>query len=171
MRKLQVILGVVMVISVFLPWVSAEMLGWETTATGIDHGYGILVLIMGICCAGLSFLPDPKIRIIGQLATGIIALIGVAGYWGTVGRGLEMFQGAVSVSPEFGFILCIIVAIAVTIIGISQLVTRSARKSDVMVGEKANLSCPKCGTLNTSTAKFCTSCGAELHPTQTKGES
>ncbi|MCK4829812.1 zinc ribbon domain-containing protein, partial [bacterium] len=27
-------------------------------------------------------------------------------------------------------------------------------------------SCPKCGTLNTPTAKFCSSCGAELHPTQ-----
>ena len=35
---------------------------------------------------------------------------------------------------------------------------------DVIGAPKAKLSCPKCGALNLPTAKFCTSCGAELRP-------
>ena len=41
---------------------------------------------------------------------------------------------------------------------------------DATSGGKARLSCPKCGTLNTLAAKFCSSCGAELRPTQTEGK-
>lgn len=158
MRKLQVILGLIMVISVFLPWASVETFGWKTTAAGIDYGYGILVLIMGIFCVGLPLLAEPKIKGIGHLATGIIALIGLAGYWGTV----RSEVGMLGVSPEFGFILCIIVAIAVIITGISQMVVKSARKEDVLGAGKANLSCPKCGAENKPGAKFCQNCGAPL---------
>jgi len=41
---------------------------------------------------------------------------------------------------------------------------------DVMGGEKARLPCPKCATPNSPSAKFCTSCGAELHQAQSKQE-
>ena len=115
---------------------------------------------MGIFCVGLPFLAEPKIRGIGHLATGIIALIGLAGYWGTVRSEVGMLGE--EVSPEFGFILCIIVAIAVIITGISQMVVKSARKEDVMGAGKANLSCPKCGAENKPGAKFCQNCGAPL---------
>lgn len=37
---------------------------------------------------------------------------------------------------------------------------------DASSGGRARLSCPECGTVNTATAKFCSSCGAEFHPTQ-----
>jgi len=39
---------------------------------------------------------------------------------------------------------------------------------DVMGRGKAKLSCPKCRTLNSPSAKFCTSCGIELQLTQTE---
>lgn len=35
---------------------------------------------------------------------------------------------------------------------------------------KAKLSCPKCGTLNSPSAKFCSSCGAVLQPMQSRQE-
>jgi len=41
---------------------------------------------------------------------------------------------------------------------------------DVIGGGKAKFTCPKCGTSNSPTAKFCSSCGADLHPTQSEQE-
>jgi len=41
---------------------------------------------------------------------------------------------------------------------------------DVMGTGKAKLPCPKCGTLNSPTAKFCSSCGSDLQPMQSTQE-
>lgn len=114
------ICGVVMLISVFLPWASLDYgFGMKKTEAGTASGYGILCLIMGILCAGLSFLGEPKIRGIGHLASGILAIIGVAGYWSSVRSEVGMFREALS--PEFGLFLCGIVAIVVVITGILEL--------------------------------------------------
>jgi len=165
MKKLQVILGAVIFVSVFLPWASVNFgYGFKLTTVGTDGASGILVLIMGLGCAALAFLPNLRFRRLGQLATGVIALIGVAIYWGA-GTG-DLSTLGVSVSPEPGFIICIIAAAAAVISAIPRVAARSARAENLTVAREMEVPCLSCGALNAPVAKFCTTCGTELRRTR-----
>ena len=167
MRKLQVIIGIVIFVSVILPWASVNLgFGIQYTAVGTDGASGILVLIMGLGCAALAFLPNIRFRRLGQLATGIIALIGAAIYWGAATG--ELSGLGVAVSPEPGFIICIIAAIAAIIFAIPRLAARSAKQESATIAatQETEIPCLSCGALNAPVAKFCTTCGAELRRTR-----
>ena len=167
MKKLQVIVGVVIFVSAFLPWASLNLgFGFKESAVGTDHSSGILVLIMGLGCAALAFLPNPRFRRLGQLATGVVALIGVAIYWGAATGDLSAL--GISVSPEPGFIICIIAAAIAVIAAIPRVAARSAKEEALAVAQTTDVACPSCGALNAAAAKFCPSCGAELRGTQPK---
>jgi peptidoglycan/LPS O-acetylase OafA/YrhL len=167
MKKLQVIIGIIIFVSVFLPWASVNFgFGFKETAVGTDHSSGILVLIMGLGCAALAFLANPKFRRLGQLATGVIALIGVAIYWSAATG--ELRGLGVPVSPGPGFIICIIAAAVAVIFAIPRLAARPAGEEASAVAQTTDVACPSCGALNAAAAKFCPSCGAELRGTQPK---
>jgi hypothetical protein len=114
---LSLILGIVIFISVFLPWVSADLgFGIKETASGIENGWGTLALIMGIICVLFSFIAVPKIKGIGLIASGFLAIIGVIAYWFDVRGQLGIFQEIVS--PSFGLFITAIVAVVILITGI-----------------------------------------------------
>jgi ElaB/YqjD/DUF883 family membrane-anchored ribosome-binding protein len=115
---ISLILGVVIFISVFLPWVSADFgLGMTETANGMENGWGTLALIMGIICVLFSFIAIPKIRGVGLIASGILAIIGVIAYWFSIRGELGMFQEIIS--PSFGLFITALAAIGVLITGIA----------------------------------------------------
>lgn len=114
---LSLILGIVIFISVFLPWASADFgLGIKETASGIENGWGTLALIMGIICVLFSFIAVPKIKGIGLIASGVLTIIGVIAYWFSVRGQLGIFQEIVS--PSFGIFITALAAIVVLIAGI-----------------------------------------------------
>lgn len=122
MRWLTVILGAIIAISVYLPWLKVSGFGMEDTVSGmpplgLGGGGGTLTLIMGIICAGLAFLPMPKIRGGGHIAGGILALAGVGIYWNAMG-GEALFM---EITPGYGLYLCLAAAAAVIVIGIVEL--------------------------------------------------
>jgi hypothetical protein len=176
MKKLQVIIGIIIFVSVFLPWASVNFgFGFKETAVGTDHSSGILVLIMGLGCAALAFLPNPRFRRLGQLATGVIALIGVAIYWGAATG--ELRGLGVPVSPGPGFIICIIAAAAAVITAIRRPAASSARVENLTAAQATEISSaiPRAVTRSATVENLtvaretdfaCPACGAELHRTR-----
>lgn len=79
------IISVILFIMVFLPWASWSALNLTNYASGTHYGGGILALIMGIIGAGISFLINQKYRTYGTIGAGILAIIGVAITWGSLG--------------------------------------------------------------------------------------
>jgi hypothetical protein len=115
---LSLILGIVIFISVFLPWVSADLgFGMTETANGMENGWGTLALIMAIICVLFSFIAIPKIKGIGLIASGVLTIIGVIAYWFSIRGELGIFQEMVS--PSFGLFITAIVAVVVLIVGIT----------------------------------------------------
>jgi predicted RNA-binding Zn-ribbon protein involved in translation (DUF1610 family) len=105
------------------------------------------------------------------LATEIVNVIVIAILWPIVARIVSTLL-LLDVERDFDWI-----PIVVTIVFVAVLLWRLfvAYQSlmpvlDATSGKKAKLACPKCGTLNTPGAKFCSSCGAEVQALQTKAE-
>jgi hypothetical protein len=114
---LSLILGVVIFVSVFLPWVSADLgFGMTETANGMENGWGTLALIMAIICVLFSFIAIPKIKGIGLIASGVLIIISVIAYWFSVRGELGILQEIVS--PSFGLFITAVAAIIVLIAGI-----------------------------------------------------
>lgn len=82
------IISLILFIAVFLPWLSVD-LGFDTyTESGLKD-WGILTFVMSIIAAGFAFISAPKIRSLGTILAGILAIIGVAVYWSRLqGAGL-----------------------------------------------------------------------------------
>lgn len=116
--------GLIILISVFLPWASASFLGLKETQAGTASGWGILSLIMGIFVIGISFLAEMRVKGIGHVTAGILAFIGVLGYWSELGNKMGMLREAVSLG--FGFWLCLIGGLGAVLSGIGEL--RSQRR-------------------------------------------
>ena len=164
MRKLQLVLGIAIFVGAFLPWVSVNLgFGFNVAVAGTDDPAGILVLIMGLGCAGLAFLPNARLGRLGQLATGIIALIVVAIFLGAGAN--ELSGSGVPISPGPGSIICIIAAAAAVITAIRRPAASSARVENPTATQATDIACPSCGALNPLVAKFCSTCGADLRRT------
>ena len=78
-KLLAMIGGVLLLISVFLPWVAAsELLGKEF---GSDSGMkvsgvlGAVGIVCGLVVAGTAFLSSPRTRGTVQIAMGVVALV------------------------------------------------------------------------------------------------
>ncbi|MCL0069780.1 hypothetical protein M1O19_05555 [Dehalococcoidia bacterium] len=124
MRWAALVFGAVIVVSVFLPWVSVDPgFGMGMTYSGTHSGWGKLSLIMGVICAGLAFLPMPRIKGIGYIAAGGLAVIGVLGYWSVVGDVLGPYRHLMGdlVSLGIGLYLCAAAAAGVIVMGIVEL--------------------------------------------------
>ena len=121
MKIFTVLLGAAVVISVFLPWATLDIgFGFSDSVNGTDDGWGILSLVAGFACAGLAFLPIQKLRGFGLIIGGVLAGVGVAGYWSALSSEMGgLFMEAVS--PGFGLFTCIAGAVALAGLGILQL--------------------------------------------------
>jgi len=114
---LPLICGIVILIGSFMPWASLGIgYGIRFTDTGLASNQGIIAMLSGLFIIGLAFLKDRylKIKGIGHLITGGITLLCLISYW----SGAPVFGG--SLTPGFGFILCLIAAIIVVITGITE---------------------------------------------------
>ena len=100
------VVSVILFITAFLPWISMGVLGINFTQNGI-HDWGILTFIMSIIGAGLSFVGVQKMRTLGLIFAGILALIGVAIYWSRLG-------GA---SVGYGLIIALLASLGLMAIG------------------------------------------------------
>jgi predicted RNA-binding Zn-ribbon protein involved in translation (DUF1610 family) len=105
------------------------------------------------------------------LATEIVNVIIIAILWPIV-AGIVNTLLLMDVERTFDWVpILVTVAFVVILLWRLYLGYQSLRPVlDATSGGKAELACPNCGTLNIAAAKFCSSCGAELHPTQAEGE-
>ena len=97
------VVGIIMVITVFLPW--------EIGFSGIESGAGILCLIMGLVYAGVTFVAGAKIRSLGHIGAGAIAIIGLILFLGQT-QGFFL---------EAGVWPCLVAAIGGIIVGVFEL--------------------------------------------------
>jgi len=117
--------GVLLLISVFLPWIAAsEKLGY---GLGSESGIGVGVIIgaagiiVGLVAIGSAFFPSPKARGIVQIVTAVLALAALP---------VTIFTGIMPLLSEYarslivlreGFYLYVIVAIMLIITGFLEL--------------------------------------------------
>jgi small-conductance mechanosensitive channel len=101
------VVSVVLFITVFLPWATVSALGISFSANGMNN-WGVLTFIMSLVGVGLSFNAIQKMRTLGLIGAGILALIGVILYWTTY------LQGA---NIGFGLIIALLASLAVMYIG------------------------------------------------------
>ncbi|MBN1692960.1 MAG: hypothetical protein JW845_05335 [Dehalococcoidales bacterium] len=98
--------SIILFIFVFLPWKTATALG-VTISTNGTGDWGILTLIMSIIGAGFSFVAVPRIRSLGTVIVGLLAIIGVAVYW-------SRLQG---LGAGYGIIIALIASLALIAAG------------------------------------------------------
>jgi hypothetical protein len=97
------IASILLFIMVFLPWITVSAFGFSASANGM-HEWGILTFIMSIIGAAAAFVADKRMRALGSLLAGVLALLGVIIYMASnVGNGVGV--GA-------GLILALIVSLA-----------------------------------------------------------
>jgi hypothetical protein len=133
------IAGLLMLIFVFLPWVSLDYDGFsfsykalETASTGEARGFnagGIVVLLAGILGIGVSLLfARSSMRGLGYLGTGILGIAGIGIFSGVFANSyqdvlheIENGFGNLSYSPEAGGIVYLVAALAMLVIGYLEL--------------------------------------------------
>jgi len=113
------IVGFVMVVAVFLNWVTAKSIyaNLSESATGTANGYGTWCLFMGIASVVLAFMQS-RWRGIGHLATGLLSLIGVLAFWSVAKN--EVGSSA-TLTPGVGIILFGIAAVIILITGLVEM--------------------------------------------------
>jgi hypothetical protein len=121
---LSLVTGLLLLISVFLPWIAAsEILGSEL---GSDSGrqvsgiIGLVGILGGLVIIGTSFLPNIRLRSILHTIIGIVALVAL---------GYLIFSGTLPILSEYartlmvireGFYLYLIFAAALIVISILE---------------------------------------------------
>ncbi len=103
------IVSIVLFITVFFPWLSVSAATFGSFTTSGMHNWGVLTLIMSLVGVELAFITPQKIRTIGSIIAGILALLGVILYWTTDLNGAGI---------GFGLVIALIVAIAYIAIGV-----------------------------------------------------
>jgi hypothetical protein len=76
-----IIIGVLLCVAVFLPWITADFAGFSVDANGTDVYPGIVTLIMGILAVILSIFAYYRVAAAFIGIAGLVAAGGVAGYW------------------------------------------------------------------------------------------
>lgn len=121
MRWAAMIVGFIILVSVFLPWASVEFYGLSESESGLARSGGLLSLVMGVVCIGLTFLPKPRIRGAGHLVAGFLAIIGVVSYQMSLHSEVGEFAAPL-LQEGVGWALCIVAASIVGVIGIIELI-------------------------------------------------
>jgi hypothetical protein len=98
------VICVILFIAVFLPWRTFSDLGFSEN--GLRAG-GILTFIMSILGVGISFVTVPKIRALGTIFIGILAIVGVAVFWARI-EGL---------TAGYGLIIALIASLGLIAVG------------------------------------------------------
>jgi hypothetical protein len=102
------VISIVLFIMIFLPWATVSVMGFSASANG-THSWGILTLIMSLLGAGISFLADRKMRAMGSMAAGVLALLGTIIYMAA------NFKGGVGAGA--GIIIALIASVALAAAG------------------------------------------------------
>jgi hypothetical protein len=102
-----------------------------------------------------------------RLATETVNVITVAIVWPIV-SGIINALLLIDVERSFDWVPIVVTIVFVVILLWRLYVAYQSLRPvlDASSGGRAKLSCPECGTPNTATAKFCSSCGVEFRPTQ-----
>jgi predicted RNA-binding Zn-ribbon protein involved in translation (DUF1610 family) len=105
------------------------------------------------------------------LATEIVNVIVIAVIWPIV-AGIVNTLLRMDVERSFDWVPIVVTIVFAAILLWRLYVAYQSLQPilDATSGGKTKLPCPKCGTSNTPTAKFCSSCGAELHLIEAKGK-
>lgn len=131
-RLLALIGGILLVISVFLPWACVKTYGFSACGSAIGGWEGALGLLMGAIAIGSTFLATGRIRGIGHVLPGVVGIIIVLSVAGEVSQALsiatstlgpfgEYVEQMVSASIEAGAYLGAIAGILMIIGGIIEL--------------------------------------------------
>ena len=93
------IASLLLFIMVFLPWATASgkvgLYTYSASANGF-HDWGILTFIMSILGAGAAFLADKRMRALGSILAGVLALLGVIIFMATdLGSGVGAGAGLI----------------------------------------------------------------------------
>ena len=106
-----------------------------------------------------------------KLATETVNVITVAIVWPIV-SGIVNALLLIDVQRSFDWVpILVTIAFVVILLWRLYIAYQSLRPVlDASSGGKAKFSCPDCGTVNTATAQFCSSCGAEFRPAKTGAE-
>ena len=115
------VVSVVLLIMFFLPWVTASAGSVSESDNGTAYGWGYLTLIMSILGVLLSFVTPQKMRAMGLMGAGLLALIGVIVYWLRMHGDAVLYGVEDFVSPGFGLYIAGIAALAAIVIGIMDL--------------------------------------------------
>lgn len=115
------VVSIVLFITVFLPWATVSAGGVSASDNGTAYGWGYLALIMSILGVLLSFVTPQKMRAMGLMGAGLLALIGVIVYWLRMHGDAVLYGVEDFVSPGFGLFVAGIAALAAIVIGIMDL--------------------------------------------------
>jgi hypothetical protein len=122
------IASILLFIMVFLPWITVSFKGFGSASANGMHSWGILTFLMSIIGAAAAFLADKRMRALGSLLAGVLALLGVVIYMASnLGNGVGI--GA-------GLILALIVSLA--LIALAFMDYRNMPLPIKLGGPKAN---------------------------------
>lgn len=133
------IIGLVLFVGAFLPWVTAKMSLFGASSSYSAPGtklqsYGTWVIITGVLCAVMSFVIQKKYRAWGFIVLGLISAIDVIVFFvnfnselGTV-TGYSSLLGGFDVSKGIGMWICMVGAIGAITFGVLEL--RKTAKED-----------------------------------------
>jgi lysylphosphatidylglycerol synthetase-like protein (DUF2156 family) len=111
------VVSILLFVAVFLPWITASILGYSASANGTDSGWGIITLIMGILGVVLSLISASKARTLGLIAVGILAVVGVIAFWFSEYSSAQSFGVDEYISPGYGLYVAGILALFLIITG------------------------------------------------------
>jgi hypothetical protein len=98
------IVSILLCVAVFLPWITADVMGISVSANGTDTYPGIITLVMAILAVLCSIFANQKAGAVGIVIAGLAAAGGIVGYWFLEYADIQNagLGGLVSVMPGYG---------------------------------------------------------------------
>ncbi len=117
------IVSVLLCVAVFLPWITADAMGFSITANGTDVYPGIITLVMGILAVLLSIFAYYRVASVFMVIASLVAAGGIAGYWFLEWSDVEAagMGGMVTIMPGYGLYVAGGLAIILVIVSFAGL--------------------------------------------------
>jgi hypothetical protein len=122
------IVSILLCVAVFLPWITADVMGMSVSANGTDTYPGIITLVAAIVAVLCSIFANQKAGALGIVIAGLAAAGGIVGYWFLEYGDIQNagLGGLVTVLPGYG--LYIAGGLALVLIIVSFATLGSSRK-------------------------------------------
>jgi len=161
-RLITIIAGLLLLISVFLPWMSpvARLSSYFSSASGMNMSslLGLVAIIGGGLVILLALGPFRIVRGFLHIIVGVamVAVFGILMYNHTLPFLLSVVRSSISIGA--GAYIYVLSALVVIIIGITELPKRRPRIRG-RVAQAVPGICANCGTQANPGAAFCGNCG------------